>query len=604
MSAKRARKPLAEISGNATKKQKCTTGSTSTASPETFSPLRHYKPEHLAEARVPDGTALEPLAFFSLYWDDGTLQWIVDATNTYARLKREQIPREFSQFRRWKPLNITELRRFLSTTIFMGLVKLPARCNYWSRSFSSTQYGALPKGSLSRIRYQQIKRYLHISPLPASNSNESQSKSNWWHKLEPLSSHLRRRSQELYLPSTHVAMDEMMVKFKGRSGHTIRMPGKPIPVGYKVLAICDAGYTFDWMYTSCICSIAGLEKVAELTPTGLAILQLCSSLDSTRRYIVYTDNAFTTVPLLRQLRSKLIGGCGTTRINSAELPIALKSDVKQAWNTIDEFVVKPPATADTHCSDSTVLCIRWEDNNIVRFLTTVHPWNEVTLSERRKPRTTSTNAANIRRVFGTSERKTLFIPTVVDDYNRHMNGVDLADQRRSTYTTHQRTRRNWPCLFFFLLDITLVNAHLIIELARSQQSDTITRPYSAVRFRRILVNQLLATQMSSGKIRRTHVKKTRQIRFSKYRQEEWERSQAQTAAASSSGEVHRLERMDKRRECIVCRFDFREGDTGGRRRPKLTQFECPVCNPAAALCGPKGGECWTRWHAIDITRQD
>jgi len=146
MSAKRARKPLAEISGKAAKKQKCTTGSTLTASPETFSPLPHCKPEHIAEARVPDGTVLEPLAFFSLYWDDGTLQQILDATNTYTRLKRQQIPREFCQFRRWKPLNITEFRRFLSTTIFMGLDKLPARCNYWSRSFSSTQYRALPKG--------------------------------------------------------------------------------------------------------------------------------------------------------------------------------------------------------------------------------------------------------------------------------------------------------------------------------------------------------------------------------------------------------------------------------------------------------------------------
>jgi len=270
MSAKRARKPLAEISGNAAKKQKCSTGSTSTASPETFSPLHHCKPKHIAEARVPDGTALEPLAFFSLYWDDGTLP-------------------------------------------------------------------------------------------------------------------------------------------------------------------------------------------------------------------------FTTVPLLRQLRSKLIGGCGTTRINSSEQPIALKSDVKQAWNTIDWIVVKPPATADTHCSDSTVLCIRWEDNNIVRFLTTVHPWNEVTLSERRKPRTTSSNAANVRRVFGTSERKSLFIPTVVDDYNRHMNGVDLADQRRSTYTTHQRTRRNWPCLFFFLLDITLVN--ISTPSYRTSPQPTVRYYYTSL-FRRSISSHL------------------------------------------------------------------------------------------------------------------
>jgi len=49
--------------------------------------------------------------------------------------------------------------------------------------------------------------------------------------------------------------------------------------------------------------------------------------------------------------------------------------------------------------------------------------------------TTSSNADNVRRVFGVSECKTLFIPTVVGDCKHHMNGVDLANQRRSTYTT-------------------------------------------------------------------------------------------------------------------------------------------------------------------------
>jgi hypothetical protein len=59
----------------------------------------------------------------------------------------------------------------------------------------------------------------------------------------------------------------------------------------------------------------------------------------------------------------------------------------------------------------------------------------------------------------------MFIPTVVDDYNHHMNGVDLADQRRAAYTTHQRNRRNWLCLFYLLLDVSVVNSHLLYELA-------------------------------------------------------------------------------------------------------------------------------------------
>ena len=40
----------------------------------------------------------------------------------------------------------------------------------------------------------------------------------------------------------------MMICFLGRSVHTIKMPNKPIGLGYKVLALCDTGYTYDWEY--------------------------------------------------------------------------------------------------------------------------------------------------------------------------------------------------------------------------------------------------------------------------------------------------------------------------------------------------------------------
>lgn len=172
------------------------------------------------------------------------------------------------------------------------------------------------------------------------------------------------------------------------------------------------------------------------------------------------DNAFATIPLFRRLRELGIGACGTTRVNSAEYPPALKPNAGlDEWNTMDGYVIgRPP-----------VLCLRWMDNNLVRMLTTVHRWNEVTLAKRRKPRTTSTNAAMVRKAFGDRERMACYIPTVIDDYNHHMNGVDLADQRRAAYTTHQRTRRNWLALFFFLLDLSATNAYLLFNMNRNKK---------------------------------------------------------------------------------------------------------------------------------------
>ena len=286
--------------------------------------------------------------------------------------------------------------------------------------------------------------------------------------MEPLSSYFQHRCQELYLPSTNVAVDEMMVNITGRSTHTIRLPGKPIPVGYKVLAICDSGYILNWLFTSRVDSIACLEKHPNLAPTGSAVLQLCRTLNPAKRHIVYMDNAFSTVPLFCELQKISIGAVGTTRINSAELPDMLKDKTMTAWNSLTGCVATTSkASGREFLSGKDVLCLRWEDNNIVRLLTTVHYWNEYTLSERRKPRTTSTNAALARKVFGNQERKTLPIPKVVNDYNHHMNSVDLADQRRAGYTTHIRACRNWLCLFYFLLDISLVNSHILYVHARA-----------------------------------------------------------------------------------------------------------------------------------------
>ena len=80
--------------------------------------------------------------------------------------------------------------------------------------------------------------------------------------------------------------------------------------------------------------------------------------------------------------------------------------------------MKPPTRSDSntiHHWGSGVLCIRWKDNNIVHFVTIVHPWNEVTLKERKKPQSASTNAAAIRRAYGTKERMPMFIPTAVGE---------------------------------------------------------------------------------------------------------------------------------------------------------------------------------------------
>jgi hypothetical protein len=72
---------------------------------------------------------------------------------------------------------------------------------------------------------------------------------------------------------------------------------------------------------------------------------------------------------------------------------------------------------------------------------------------------TQANGSRIRKVFGSSVRMNVDIPTVIDAYNHFKGGVDRADQYREYFFTQQINRRNWPPLFYWLLDIALINAY-------------------------------------------------------------------------------------------------------------------------------------------------
>jgi Transposase IS4 len=40
-----------------------------------------------------------------------------------------------------------------------------------------------------------------------------------------------------------------MLKFKGRTTQKIIIPGKPIPIGFKLFALGDSGYIYNWECT-------------------------------------------------------------------------------------------------------------------------------------------------------------------------------------------------------------------------------------------------------------------------------------------------------------------------------------------------------------------
>ncbi|CAB4425429.1 unnamed protein product [Rhizophagus irregularis] len=205
---------------------------------------------------------------------------------------------------KWKELTIKEFRIWLAILIYAGVFKLPSIRDYWNRDNKFPEHKITTFMSL--VRFEQIKHFLHISDCTVQLPF-------WYFKVGPLATHIQTISKSICVPSSNISVDEMIVRFLGRSTHTVRIKNKPIPEGYKILFLCDAGYTYSFIFTSRI-----------------------------------------------QNQPEKIGACGTVYKNSANFPHILKIDRKLDWNTLSVVVV------------DNMLAILWMDNGPVTMLSTIH----------------------------------------------------------------------------------------------------------------------------------------------------------------------------------------------------------------------------------------
>jgi len=543
---------------------------------------------------------------FSLFFSQQQLEILTKHTNMYASIHDAGLRDTRHPFvRKWYPTTVPELRIFLAILIHLGLLGGASPRIFWR------PVGGVVREPMSRMRYirfQQLKRYLHISE-PSKASIPAQ---EWWKKLEPLNSSLRKCSKNCFLPSTNVAIDEMMIRFQGRSAHTIKMPNKPISLGYKVLALCDAGYTFDWELTSRITSFASSKQIKKpypLSPTSSAVLQMLTTLPyRTHFFTAYMDNYFSNIRLFARLLDFGIGACGTVRCSSKDFPPCLNVNKDKAasilqWNFATGVIVREVVDSAKKPKGSQppepnrwgippVMAFLSQDNNTVHLLSTVHDLEKSTSwveKLRRKPRETSTNAAAARKPFSDREhRKLLSIPKIDNDYNQYMGSVDIADQLRSYFSTQRVAHRNWQPFFYWLLDTAIINSY---RLARINSSPTTHRG-----FRSSLTTSLLTAghKSYSSKPKLTFLYRSR----SKYRLRNPLRQSYITKNSSPPEPVggggtlrgHVLVRRTTRAWCLWCRWRRKQG--GPEVKIHQVRSQCEWCH--VALCH----SCFPLYHGV------
>ena len=93
---------------------------------------------------------------------------------------------------------------------------------------------------------------------------------------------------------------------------------------------------------------------------------------------------------------------------------------------------------------------------------TLHELGNTIKRMRKCPRKTQNNRNHVDRILGENRAVEIYIPTLIDDYNYWMGGVDVSDQRISYYhPSNLVLQRNWIPIFMQLLSIIRNNAYLV-----------------------------------------------------------------------------------------------------------------------------------------------
>ena len=125
-----------------------------------FEPIQP-EPHRAAQPLLPPGFSItsHPFDYFTLFFTHNLFQLITKHTNKYAAIQRMQTK---AGQREWFNLVVEELYVFIGCIIYMGIHEEPDISMYWNSDSNKGPIHTI-KNHISLTRFEQIKRYCHIS---------------------------------------------------------------------------------------------------------------------------------------------------------------------------------------------------------------------------------------------------------------------------------------------------------------------------------------------------------------------------------------------------------------------------------------------------------
>ena len=356
-----------------------------------------------------------PFQYFKQFVMDDMLESLVTHTNEYSVQKSGNSVNT----------NKKEVEQVIGMFFHMGLVRMSGVRQYWE---SATAYSPVCS-AMSRNRFQLLLTMLHfVNNLLVSSEDK---KDKLW-KIRPWLARMRENCLKL-VPEEHCSIDEMMCQYRGKTSPIRQyIKGKPHPWGFK--SWCRAGvsgilYDFE-VYQG------GDGKRSELGQGADVVLKLASTLVSHVNYKLYADNLFTSLNLLLKLKERGIHYTGTVRKNRLAgcTMREEKTLMKSGRGSYDHRVEQ----------NNNIVAVRWLDNKVVTLFSTL------------------TGIEPLGSAKRWDKKKKAYVevpmPAVIDQYNKHMGGIDLLDSFLAQYRFKMKSRRWYLYLFWHFLMVALVNA--------------------------------------------------------------------------------------------------------------------------------------------------
>ena len=373
----------------------------------------------------------QPVDVFLQIFPKVLIEKIVFQTNLYALQSSGGNENAFVR------TNVNEIKTFLGINLLMGIKKLPSLRDYWSsrRELRDPYISSC----MPRDRFEWLIANLHVNDN-SLQPKPGQANFDKLYKLRPMLDALSETFLQSYLPSKNQAIDESMIKFKGRSSLRQYMPMKPVKRGYKVwLRADESGYISKFQIYS-----GKVGEAAEKNLGARVVKELSTDLIGKGHYL-YFDNFFNSIELQKQLQKQCIYACGTARKGRKDSPLDIKDDKDMQRGE-----------SDWRVSKDGLVYMKWKDKKGVLFISNHH---------------NPTKIESVGRKQKDGTIQDVNCPSLVKDYNANMGFVDKMDMLKSIYEVDRKSKtKSWPRIFWYFVDISVVNAYIILKNLSQEKS--------------------------------------------------------------------------------------------------------------------------------------